>query len=131
MDLNTCQFCLKSETLKVKRPVVFESEYFIAIKDIYPVTLGHTLLISKEHKKDFFDLNSLEKQDLNQSIVEVRSLIDLEFKDITGYNIGMNCGISAGQTIFHFHLHIIPRREGDCDSPRGGVRGVIPKKMSY
>lgn len=131
MDLSTCQFCLKSESTKLNRPVLFESDYFVVVKDIFPVSLGHTLIISRSHRRDFFDLNKLETDDLSECILSVKKILDLEFEDITGYNIGMNCGASAGQTVFHFHLHLIPRRDGDCDSPKGGVRGVIPDKMSY
>ena len=84
----------------------------------------------KEHKKDYFDLTEDEHSELNLMIIKAKSLIEREHTP-DGYNIGINCGESAGQTIMHFHCHLIPRRTGDIENPRGGVRGVIPDKMSY
>ena len=90
----------------------------------------HTLIISKTLRVDYFELTTDEKADLDNAISLARSLVEAEFSP-DGYNIGMNCGESAGQTVFHFHCHLIPRYIGDMENPRGGVRHVIPSKGSY
>jgi diadenosine tetraphosphate (Ap4A) HIT family hydrolase len=113
-----------------KERIIFKSEYFFIIKDGFPVSPGHLLIISKEVKKDFFELSPEEKNALPLIIENAKELIEKNHNP-DGYNIGMNCGESAGQTVFHFHCHVIPRYNGDMENPRGGVRGVIPEKMSY
>lgn len=110
--------------------IIFKNEYFFIIKDIYPVSDGHLLIISNELKNDYFELSTNEKGNLSEVILKAKSLIELEYSP-DGYNIGMNCGEYAGQTILHFHCHIIPRYKGDIKNPAGGVRGVIPNKMKY
>lgn len=107
-----------------------ETEHFFLIRDGFPVSPGHTLIISKTLRVDYFELTSDEKADLDNAISLARSLVEAEFSP-DGYNIGMNCGESAGQTVFHFHCHLIPRYAGDMENPRGGVRHVIPSKGSY
>ncbi len=107
-----------------------ETQHFFLIRDGFPVSPGHTLIISKELRTDYFELTPLEKADLENAIGLARSLVEAEFTP-DGYNIGMNCGESAGQTVFHFHCHLIPRFNGDMENPRGGVRHVIPSKGSY
>jgi len=109
---------------------IYTSEYFFIIKDGYPVSPGHLLIISNQIKKDFFNLSREEKNELPVIIDKAKELIEQGYTP-DGYNIGMNCGESAGQTVFHFHCHIIPRYKGDMQNPRGGVRGVIPEKMKY
>ena len=91
----------------------------------------HTLVIPKRHAATFFDLFEPERRAINQLLDEVR--IDIMKKDasVSGFNIGMNSGDTAGQTIGHAHVHLIPRRHGDVQDPRGGVRGVIPGKAAY
>lgn len=106
------------------------TDYFFLISDGFPVSPGHTLIISKELRKDYFELSAEEKADLDNAIQLAKSLIE-ESHSPNGYNIGMNCGVAAGQTIFHFHCHLIPRYAGDMENPRGGVRHVIPSKGSY
>ena len=114
-----------------KERIVSESNLFRVIRDAYPVTEGHTLIIPKRHAETWFDLTEQEQSEVNHLLSKQRKeLIEL-YPDITGFNIGMNCGESAGQTIFHCHIHLIPRRDGDCENPRGGVRGVIPQKQQY
>lgn len=107
-----------------------ETQHFFLIRDGFPVSPGHILVISKELRADYFELTPLEKADLDNAIGLARSLVESEFTP-DGYNIGMNCGESAGQTVFHFHCHLIPRYVGDMENPRGGVRHVIPSKGSY
>ena len=117
--------------LKTKQKIIYSSELFFVIRDIYPVTKYHTLIIPNRHVSDFFDLNDNELNDLNKILKKQRqSLLDLD-KEITGFNIGINAGVDAGQTIMHVHIHLIPRRKGDIENPRGGVRGVIPSKQKY
>lgn len=107
-----------------------QTEHFFLIRDGFPVSPGHTLIISKQLRKDYFELTNDEKIDLDEAILLAKSLIEVESIP-DGYNIGMNCGETAGQTVFHFHCHLIPRFEGDMESPRGGVRHVIPSKGNY
>ncbi|MEZ0454763.1 HIT family protein [Sphingobacterium thalpophilum] len=109
---------------------IAETEHFFLIRDGFPVSPGHTLIISKTLRVDYFELTTDEKADLDNAISLARSLVEAEFSP-DGYNIGMNCGESAGQTVFHFHCHLIPRYIGDMENPRGGVRHVIPSKGSY
>ena len=121
----SCDFC----NISTNR-IIFDSESFFVIEDGYPVSAGHLLIILKEHKTDFFNLTNDEHSELNKMILKAKELIEKNHKP-DGYNIGMNCGESAGQTVMHFHCHIIPRYKGDTENPRGGVRGAIPDKMDY
>lgn len=121
-----CKFCEKIE----KDRIIFETSEWIAFYDAYPVTKGHVLLVSKEHFNTFFDLPDRLKDSLLFRINDIKEILDNKFHP-DGYNIGCNCGEAAGQTINHFHLHIIPRYKGDCENPRGGVRGVIPLMQNY
>ena len=81
--------------------------------------------------EDYFSMNEAEKNDISVLIMKLKNRITEKDPSVTGFNIGTNIGESAGQTIFHAHIHLIPRRNGDTPQPRGGVRGVIPEKMSY
>lgn len=107
-----------------------ETEHFFLIRDGFPVNPGHTMIISKELRQDYFELTPDEKADLDNAILLAKTIIEKEYSP-DGYNIGMNCGETAGQTVFHFHCHLIPRYSGDMENPRGGVRHVIPSKGSY
>lgn len=109
---------------------IYQGEYFFIIKDAYPVSPGHLLIISNQIKSDFFSLTDEEKTHLNRTINIAKEIIENEFSP-DGYNIGMNCGESAGQTVFHFHCHLIPRYNGDMENPRGGVRHCINGKGHY
>jgi diadenosine tetraphosphate (Ap4A) HIT family hydrolase len=110
--------------------IIYKDNYFFIIEDAFPVSPGHLLIISTDLKKDYFELNTVEKSNLNIVITKAKELIEMKYKP-DGYNIGMNCGLAAGQTVFHFHCHVIPRYNGDMEKPRGGVRHVIPEKGSY
>ena len=103
----------------------------VAIADRFPVTEGHHLIITRRHTRDLFTMTDAEKRDAFALIVRLRRKIIAADPTVTGFNVGFNCGLSAGQTIFHAHIHLIPRRDGDLADPRGGVRGVIPGKMAY
>ena len=122
-----CVFCLKKNC-----DIIFSSNYFFLIRDtIYPVTKHHTLIITNRHVESFFDLNSDELRDLSDILKsQKKTLLNLDNK-ITGFNVGVNIGKDAGQSIMHCHVHLIPRRSGDVENPRGGVRGVIPSKQKY
>ena len=110
--------------------ILHSTPHFHIIKDAYPVSEGHLLIISKEVRKDYFELNEAEREDLSTAILQAKSIIE-EKHTPDGYNIGMNCGEAAGQTVFHFHCHIIPRYDGDMENPRGGVRHCVEGKGNY
>jgi diadenosine tetraphosphate (Ap4A) HIT family hydrolase len=120
-----CVFC----TLPRLR-VVDQNDTALSIRDGYPVSPGHTLLIPKRHAESFFDLSASERFDLLALLDRAKLMLDNEFKP-QGYNIGVNDGRAAGQTVPHLHVHLIPRFEGDMLDPRGGVRWVIPSKAKY
>lgn len=109
---------------------VFDTDHFFAIYDKYPTSEGHMLLISKRLSDDFFSLSEIERVDLLNAIQIGKEILDKRFKP-DGYNIGMNCGKDSGQTIFHFHCHLIPRYTGDVEDPRGGVRHSVIGKGYY
>ena len=109
---------------------IYSGVNFFLIRDRFPVSPGHVLIISNNLKKDFFELNDEERSELTLMIQVAKNLIEKDYKP-DGYNIGMNCGESAGQTVFHFHCHVIPRYKGDMADPRGGVRHSISGKGYY
>jgi diadenosine tetraphosphate (Ap4A) HIT family hydrolase len=109
---------------------LYKGQHFFIIRDRFPVSQGHSLIISNELKNDYFDLSKEEKEELNTLIEKAKELIEEEFAP-DGYNIGMNCGEAAGQTVMHFHCHLIPRYKGDMDDPRGGIRHCIKGKGYY
>ncbi len=119
-----CLFCT------IKKPYIYENDHLFAIYDAYPVTKGHALIISKAHRNDYFAMTKTESDSLHEALHAVKSIIDKQYAP-QGYNIGINNGEASGQTIFHLHVHLIPRYTGDMKDPRGGVRGVIPCKQKY
>ena len=124
--MSDCIFC----TLEPSR-IEDESPLFLVIKDLYPVTKGHTLIIPKRHVPSFFDLTSEEQSSFLQILNSQKEKLRLQDNTVTGFNEGINDGEDSGQTVMHCHIHLIPRRKGDMENPRGGVRGVIPEKQSY
>ena len=110
--------------------VIDENATAMTIRDGYPVSPGHTLLIPKRHTGSFFDLSTLERDDLLALLDRAKQALDAELQP-QGYNIGINDGAAAGQTVPHLHVHLIPRFEGDLPDPRGGVRWVILAKSKY
>ena len=120
---NNCPFCNKSDS-------ILENEYWICIYDNYPVSKGHTLIIPKRHFNDYFLSTELERSSFDKILFEVKEHLDKEHSP-DGYNVGFNVNEEGGQSIFHCHIHVIPRYRGDVDNPRGGVRGVIPSKQNY
>jgi ATP adenylyltransferase len=113
------------------RPIIAQNELAIALYDAHPVTPLHALIVPRRHAVTYFDLHDPERRAINVLLDQVRKVILAEDKAVDGFNVGMNCGETAGQTIMHCHIHLIPRRRGDVDQPRGGVRGVIPGKAAY
>ena len=111
--------------------IVLENELAYAVRDGYPVTEMHSLIIPKRHIQDYFDLTTEELIACDQLIRSLKDEISNSDNSVNGFNIGMNSGETAGQTIFHCHIHLIPRRTGDVDNPRGGVRNVIPGMGNY
>lgn len=99
-------------------------------RDAYPVSAGHTLIIPKRHVSSFFDLSADECAEIFVLLARAKTLLDEELSP-NGFNIGINDGRAAGQTVFHLHIHLIPRFEGDQLDPRGGVRWVLPEKADY
>lgn len=124
-----CLFC--DIQTKDRQRIIAENSLAYAIRDGFPVTEHHTLFIPKRHAKDYFELTQAEINAINQLIQEQKTALDKLDKTIDGYNIGMNCGETAGQTVFHCHVHLIPRRKGDVENPRGGVRHLIAGKGFY
>ena len=124
--MKNCIFC-KIEKLRI----VDKTKFFYVIRDLYPVTYLHTLIIPKRHIETYFDLNPEELYELSDIIKEHRNRIIKLDESVTAFNIGINSGEDAGQTVMHCHVHLIPRRKGDVKNPRGGVRGVIPEKQKY
>lgn len=111
--------------------IVLENDLAYAVRDGFPVTEMHSIIIPKRHIKDYFDLNKDELLACDHLIRSLKQEISNLDNSVNGFNIGMNAGESAGQTIFHCHIHLIPRRTGDVDNPRGGVRHTIPGKGDY
>jgi ATP adenylyltransferase len=127
LNSELCIFCDK-----IKFKIIFSSIYFFVIRDTaYPVTKHHTLIVAKRHVSDYFELTKKELEDLNQILKDQKkNLLELD-NEISGFNMGVNIGKDAGQSIMHCHIHLIPRRKDDVEDPRGGVRGVIPAKQKY
>jgi len=123
---NPCLFC----TIK-KEDIIEENEFAYATFDSYPVSSQHCLIVPKRHVKDYFELNNDEVTGCDQLIKKIKNQVEKNDKTVKGFNIGINSGKVAGQSIMHCHIHLIPRREGDVENPQGGVRGVIPSKQHY
>lgn len=123
MIAKKCPFCNP-------RDIVYENKLAFAIRDKYPVSLGHLLFIPRRHVESYFDLTGPEKAAISRLLQLGKKYTDKHLGP-DGYNLGINIGIAAGQTIMHAHVHLIPRFKGDIADPRGGVRGAIPRKRMY
>jgi diadenosine tetraphosphate (Ap4A) HIT family hydrolase len=126
MTNSGCVFCQIQD-----RQIILSTPNFLAFHDIYPVTEKHTLIIPRRHVAKLRDLTPNERHELTEFIVTTQNELQIADKQIAGFNIGINEGAAGGQTVFHLHVHVIPRRAGDMIDPRGGVRGVIPDKQKY
>ena len=124
--MTDCIFCNQADLR-----VVDENLLALAFRDNYPVTEGHTLIIPKRHATTYFDLTEDEVMAVNSLLHSQKAAIQAEDSAVVAFNIGINAGEAAGQTVFHCHIHLIPRREGDVENPRGGVRHTIPGKGFY
>ena len=125
-DGDSCPFC----SLDTERVLEF-NEHAVAFRDGYPVTELHTLVIPKRHVTTYFELTEDERKSIHTLLESQRAKIMAEDDTVEGFNIGWNCGEAAGQTVFHAHVHLIPRRKGDVENPRGGVRHIIDGKGEY
>ena len=121
-----CPFC----KLNSKVELVCETATAIAFFDGYPVSKGHTLIIPKRHAANYFDLSDEEQQDLWHMVNHCKTILEKRFHP-DGFNVGINVNQAAGQSVFHVHIHLIPRYKGDVENPKGGVRGVIKEKQRY
>ena len=126
MSKNSCVFC-DMDAFDVQA----ENDYAYVINDAFPITEMHALIIPKRHVKTYFELNTDELGACHDLLNSMRSGILDEDSSVEGFNIGMNNGIVAGQTIDHCHIHLIPRREGDVINATGGVRNIIPGMGDY
>jgi diadenosine tetraphosphate (Ap4A) HIT family hydrolase len=120
-----CPFC----SIPVAE-IVIEGALALAKSDNYPVTKGHTLIIPRRHVLTFFETTDEERATMMRLLDQAKAILDKQHKP-DGYNIGINNGTAAGQTVMHLHIHLIPRYAGDSSDPRGGVRWVIPEKAAY
>ncbi len=125
MSTEGCPFCCLP-----KERIWLVSGAGVAFRDGYPVAEGHTLIIPRRHVASVFDLDDREYADLWRMVAKVRAELAKEFQP-DGFNVGINDGEAAGQTVAHAHIHVIPRRNGDVPDPRGGVRWVVPEKADY
>lgn len=124
--MDKCPFC----NVEPEREIIASSSFSMAFFDGFPVSPGHVLIIPRRHVASFFELTLEERIDMLNLADDVKRIVDDKFHP-DGYNIGVNIGEAAGQSIFHVHMHLIPRYSGDVPNPRGGVRGVIPARQNY
>ena len=125
-ETGSCVFC---QRLEAERPTA-ENDLAVALPDTFPISMGHTLIIPRRHESNFFALSQAEQRAIYDLVLVVRPVLELEHGP-DGYNLGLNVGTAAGQTVPHAHLHVIPRYEGDVADPRGGVRWILPARAAY
>lgn len=122
----SCPFCTDIESR-----IINSNHLAIAVEDAHPVSLSHTLVIPKKHEADWFQLSDDEKTACLKLLELQKDKIQQQDQRVTGFNIGINNGVDAGQTVMHCHIHLIPRRHADVDNPKGGIRHIIPGKGCY
>lgn len=125
MTGSNCPFCQLDAAC-----IVFSDDVTLVIRDAFPVSPGHTLIIPRRHVGSFFELTAPERASMFELLTQAKVELD-ETLQPDGFNIGINDGAAAGQTVPHLHLHLIPRYRGDTPDPRGGVRWVLPAKAKY
>lgn len=125
MSVTPCVFCSIA-----RERVLATTERTVTIRDAYPVSPGHTLIVPLRHVSSFFDLDEREQSGMLDALRVARAALEEELHP-DGFNVGINVGVAAGQTVMHVHMHLIPRFAGDTDDPRGGVRHCIPGKGNY
>lgn len=121
-----CLFC----NIPVEQKIMAESQLALAFLDRYPVSSGHTLIIPKRHVASYFELEGSELKQINELCFLCKDILHSQYHP-DGFNVGFNVGRAAGQSIFHCHMHLIPRFRGDVANPCGGVRAVIPDRQNY
>ena len=125
MPSPACPFCeIAPAEIVIARPLA------VARHDLFPVSKGHALIIPRRHVRSFFETTAEERQEMMALIDDAKAILDREHKP-DGYNIGINEGVAAGQTVMHLHIHLIPRYAGDSPDPRGGVRWIVPAQARY
>ena len=124
MSDEACIFC------KPQREILAENAHAIAVFDTYPVSPGHALILPRRHAVTVWDLPQAEYLACYALVLELKPVLEARFKP-DGFNVGVNCGEAAGQSVWHAHIHVIPRYKGDTPFPKGGVRHVIPLKGRY
>lgn len=126
MSDQDCRFCMANPN----REILIEGKYGLAALDRHPVNEGHFLVIPHRHFPDYFDISDEEREEIWSLVAQGKKLIDEKYNP-DGYNIGINVGEAAGQSVPHLHIHVIPRYKGDVENPKGGVRGVVPERKLY
>ena len=124
MNQTDCIFC------NPKREILAQNPHALAFFDTYPVSRGHALIVPRRHAVTIFELSEEELAGCFQLALPLKDVLLARYSP-DGFNVGANCGEAAGQSVWHAHIHVIPRYKGDVPNPRGGVRGVIPYKASY
>lgn len=123
---NNCIFC----KLRNEERIIGESAHTITFIDNYPASPGHTLVIPKRHFSTYFEATEEELLEIGKAIQNAKKFLDTEFSP-DAYNIGINNGLMAGQSVMHLHVHLIPRYQGDVEDPKGGVRWILKNKADY
>ena len=124
-QLDGCTFCC----IKADR-IIDAHPFAVVVRDAFPVNAGHSLIIPRRHVTSFFETTLEEREAILALLDRTKNRIDKERRP-DGYNIGINDGAAAGQTVMHLHVHLIPRYQGDVPDPRGGVRWIFPDKAAY
>ncbi len=120
-----CFFCQLDDS-----KIIFQDDFAMTIRDSFPVSQGHTLIIPKRHIVSFFEATEAEQMALLRALQAAKKDLNQQYAP-DSYNIGINDGVAAGQTVMHLHIHLIPRYKGDCPDPRGGIRWIFPEKAVY
>ncbi len=128
--MSDCPLCSKRDIVIDDNGQPVENALAYVLKDSNPVSPGHCLIVTKRHVAEFFDASKEEKLAIFELVDHMKLIIDKKHSP-DGYNIGVNIGKAGGQSVPHIHIHMMPRYLGDIENPRGGVRGVIPKKQKY
>ncbi|OLN27233.1 HIT family protein [Desulfosporosinus metallidurans] len=123
--MTECMFCIPTET-----DILVENKMALAFFDKFPVNEGHVLIIPKRHIASLFDMTEEEIMSIWELLEEVKEELNKRFHP-DGYNVGVNVGAAAGQTVFHLHVHVIPRYQGDVPDPRGGIRNIKKSLVPY
>jgi diadenosine tetraphosphate (Ap4A) HIT family hydrolase len=123
---STCPFCTRIQS----GDIVASNDHAAAFADGFPISPGHILVVPRRHEADYFALSELEQGAIWRLVSELRAQHHSQ-PEAAGFNVGINVGAAAGQTVWHAHVHLIPRYAGDVEDPRGGVRWIIPSKAAY